>query len=131
MVASILTAIPSGIPTRLREGTAIVTIMKPDTLVRVHESGPKIKASGYAAKHSFSNLTRFEFERSAAVDSEIEIEVLFCGLCHSDIHQVKNEWKNTVYPCMPGHEVVGRVTKLGPKASKYSVGDLVGVGCMI
>jgi alcohol dehydrogenase (NADP+) len=97
----------------------------------VHESGLKIKAHGYAAKHSFSSLKPFEFERSAAVGTEVEIEVLFCGVCHSDIHQVKNEWSNTVYPCMPGHEVVGRITALGPKASRFAVGDMVGVGCMI
>ena len=105
--------------------------MKNDTFVPVHESGPRIKARGLAAKHSFSNLKPVQFERSAAQGTEVEIEVLFCGVCHSDIHQVKNEWKNTVYPCMPGHEVVGRVAKLGPQAAKFAVGDLVGVGCMI
>ena len=107
------------------------TLLKSDAFVPVHEAGPKIKARGYAAKHSFSNLKPFEFERSAARGTEVEIEVLYCGVCHSDIHQVKNEWKNTVYPCMPGHEIVGRVVKMGSQASKYAVGDLVGVGCMI
>lgn len=90
-----------------------------------------IKAIGYAAKHSFSRLKPLEFERDEAGANEIEIEVLFCGVCHSDIHQVKNEWSNTVYPCMPGHEVVGRVTKTGPGATRHAVGDIVGVGCMI
>jgi uncharacterized zinc-type alcohol dehydrogenase-like protein len=61
----------------------------------------------------------------------VRIEVLFCGVCHSDIHQVKNEWGNTVYPCMPGHEIVGRVVQAGPAVTKHKVGDLVGVGCMI
>jgi alcohol dehydrogenase (NADP+) len=89
------------------------------------------KALGYAANHSFSRLKPHEFERDEPEAGEIEIEVLFCGVCHSDIHQVKNEWGNTVYPCMPGHEVVGRVTRRGPGASRYEVGDLVGVGCMI
>ena len=89
------------------------------------------KALGYAANHSFSRLKPHEFERDEPQAGEIEIEVLFCGVCHSDIHQVKNEWGNTVYPCMPGHEVVGRVTRRGPGASRYEVGDLVGVGCMI
>jgi len=91
----------------------------------------KLKAVGYAAKHSFSDLKRFEFERDAAREDEIEIEVLYCGVCHSDIHQVKNEWSNTVYPCVPGHEVVGRVTRVGASVSRHAVGDLVGVGCMI
>ena len=90
-----------------------------------------IKVTGYAAKHSFSRLKKYEFERAAAKAHEVEIEVLFCGVCHSDIHQVKNEWSNTVYPCVPGHEVVGRVTKVGPAVTKHAVGDLVGVGCMI
>jgi uncharacterized zinc-type alcohol dehydrogenase-like protein len=90
-----------------------------------------IKATGYAAKHSFSRLKPHEFEREEAKDNELEIDVLYCGVCHSDIHQVKNEWSNTVYPCMPGHEIVGRVTKVGSTVTKHKVGDLVGVGCMI
>jgi uncharacterized zinc-type alcohol dehydrogenase-like protein len=90
-----------------------------------------IKVTGYAAKHSYSRLKKYEFERDEAKAHEVEIEVLYCGVCHSDIHQVKNEWSNTVYPCVPGHEIVGRVTKIGPAVRKHAVGDLVGVGCMI
>ena len=90
-----------------------------------------IKALGYAAEHSYSRLKRFEFEREEARANEIEIEMLYCGVCHSDIHQVKNEWSNTVYPCMPGHEIVGRVTHVGQGSTRHVVGDLVGVGCMI
>jgi alcohol dehydrogenase (NADP+) len=90
-----------------------------------------IKAIGYAAKHSFSRLKPLAFERDEARPDEVEIEVLFCGVCHSDIHQVKNEWANTVYPCMPGHEIVGRVTKAGANVTRHKAGDLVGVGCMI
>ena len=90
-----------------------------------------IKAIGYAAKHSFSSLKPLEFEREEAKANEVEIEVLYCGVCHSDIHQVKNEWGNTVYPCMPGHEVVGRVRTVGSGVTKHKAGDLVGVGCMI
>ena len=89
-----------------------------------------IKALGYAANHSFSRLKPLSFERDDPKPGEVEIEVLFCGVCHSDIHQVKNEWSNTVYPCMPGHEVVGRVAKAAD-GGRYKVGDLVGVGCMI
>jgi len=92
---------------------------------------PMIKALGYAAKHSFSRLKPLVFEREEAGAHEIEIDVLFCGVCHSDIHQVKNEWSNTVYPCMPGHEIVGRVTKAGAHVTHHKVGDKVGVGCMI
>jgi uncharacterized zinc-type alcohol dehydrogenase-like protein len=94
-------------------------------------SAAMLKAVGYAAKHSFSNLKRFEFERAPASVDEVELEILFCGVCHSDIHQVKNEWSNTVYPCLPGHEIVGRIMRAGSGVTKHSVGDLVGVGCMI
>lgn len=89
------------------------------------------KAIGYAAQHSYSRLKPIAFERDDPTASEVEIEVMFCGVCHSDIHQVKNEWSNTVYPCMPGHEVVGRVARIGMSVSKHAVGDIVGVGCMI
>ncbi len=90
-----------------------------------------IKAIGYAARHSFSRLKPITFEREEAGAEEVEIEVLYCGVCHSDVHQAENDWANTVYPCVPGHEVVGRVTKVGPSVTRHAVGDLVGVGCMI
>jgi uncharacterized zinc-type alcohol dehydrogenase-like protein len=92
---------------------------------------PLLKSVGFAAKHSFSKLKRFKFERTPAQSNEVELEVLFCGVCHSDIHQVKNEWSNTLYPCLPGHEIVGRVTRTGAAVTQHRVGDLVGVGCMI
>jgi len=90
-----------------------------------------ITAKGYGTKHSFTDLKPYQFERDEAGPHDVEIEVLFCGVCHSDIHQVKNEWSNTVYPCVPGHEIVGRVRKVGAQVGKHAVGDLVGVGCMI
>ena len=90
-----------------------------------------IQATGYAAKHSFSRLRPLSFERDDPKAGEVEIEILYCGVCHSDIHQVKNEWGNTVYPCMPGHEIVGRVRRAGASVSRHQVGDMVGVGCMI
>ena len=90
-----------------------------------------LSAIGYAAKDPSSGLERFEFARNSAGSNEVQIDVLYCGVCHSDIHQVKNEWTNTVYPCVPGHEVVGRVVKIGPGVTRHAVGDLVGVGCMI
>jgi uncharacterized zinc-type alcohol dehydrogenase-like protein len=76
-------------------------------------SAPMLKAVGFAAKHYFSNLNRLEFERARAEPDEVELEVLFCGVCHSDVHEVKNEWSNPVYPYLPGHEIVGRVTRAG------------------
>src|ERR1700744_4176165 len=90
-----------------------------------------IQSYGYAANHSFTSLKPHKFERPDAKPNEVTIDVLFCGVCHSDIHQVKNEWGNTVYPCMPGHEVVGRVSAVGAEVTRHKVGDLVGVGCMI
>ena len=89
------------------------------------------KVLGYAAKHSFSRLKPLEIERDDARPNEVEIDVLFCGVCHSDIHQAKNEWGNTVYPCMPGHEIAGRVSAVGSAVTRHKVGDLVAVGCMI
>ena len=61
----------------------------------------------------------------------MHIEVLYCGVCHSDLHQVRNDWKNTVYPCVPGHEIVGRVLDVGSTVTKFNLGDIVGVGCMV
>jgi uncharacterized zinc-type alcohol dehydrogenase-like protein len=70
-------------------------------------------------------------ERREPAANDVDIKVLFCGVCHSDVHQVKNEWKNTVYPCMPGHEIVGRVTRVGAEVTRFAIGDIVGVGCMV
>lgn len=90
-----------------------------------------IKAIGYAAAHSFSDLEPFEFELAAPKANEVQIKIEFCGVCHSDVHQIKNEWKNTLYPCLPGHEIIGHITQVGEAVSKYKVGDRVGVGCMV
>ncbi|MEI5997435.1 NAD(P)-dependent alcohol dehydrogenase [Paraburkholderia bengalensis] len=85
----------------------------------------------YAASDAQSKLAPFEFQRRDLREHDVQMEVLFCGVCHSDLHQARNEWKNTMYPVVPGHEIVGRVTKVGPDVSKYKVGDLVGVGCLV
>ena len=90
-----------------------------------------IPTIGYAANHSFSRLKPLAFERDPAGPGQVEIELLYCGICHSDIHQVKNEWSNTVYPCMPGHEMTGRVRAVGEGVTRHAVGDIVGVGCMV
>jgi len=76
-------------------------------------------------------LAPMEIVRRELGQTDIEIEILCCGVCHSDIHQARNEWKNTVYPCVPGHEIVGRVTKVGSKVTKHKVGDHAAVGCMV
>lgn len=90
-----------------------------------------IPAIGYAAQHSDSSLKPVHFEREPAKADEVEIEVLYCGICHSDIHQVKDEWSNTVFPCMPGHEMTGRVRAVGVGVTRHKVGEIVGVGCMM
>ena len=86
---------------------------------------------GYAATGPHSKLKPYEFERTIPKANEVEIEILNCGICHSDVHQARNEWHNTVFPCMPGHEIVGKVVASGAAVKKFAVGDRVGVGCLI
>ncbi|MFZ9201700.1 MAG: NAD(P)-dependent alcohol dehydrogenase [Opitutales bacterium] len=88
-----------------------------------------VRAFGTAAAKN--PLAPMPIVRREPGPTDIEIEILFCGVCHSDIHQARNEWKNTVYPCVPGHEIVGRVTKVGAKVTKHKVGDHAAVGCMV
>jgi uncharacterized zinc-type alcohol dehydrogenase-like protein len=90
-----------------------------------------IHAVGYAAKSARSPLKTFEFNRKSLGPHEVLIDIKYCGVCHSDVHQARNEWSNTLYPCLPGHEIIGVVTKTGKSAKKFKIGDLVGVGCMI
>ncbi len=88
-----------------------------------------VKAFGNTeAKNPLAPLT---INRREAGATDVEIEILYCGVCHSDIHQARSEWPGTVYPCVPGHEIVGRVTKVGPKVTKFKVGDTSAVGCMV
>ena len=94
----------------------------------------KIATKAYGASGSLiggETLKPMDFERDAPQADEVLIETLYCGVCHSDVHQVENDWKNTLYPCVPGHEVIGRVAYAGPAVTKFKVGDIVGVGCMI
>jgi uncharacterized zinc-type alcohol dehydrogenase-like protein len=91
-------------------------------------------AKAYAAASATSGLASTTIARRDPTPNDVEIEILFCGICHSDLHQVRNEWSEvmpTVYPCVPGHEIVGRVTKVGSGVAKFKVGDLAGVGCMV
>ncbi len=87
--------------------------------------------TGYASEGSHSKLKPKTFQCDDPGAHDVQIDIMLCGVCHSDIHQVKNEWGNTVYPCMPGHEIVGRVARIGASVGKVKVGDIVGVGCMI
>lgn len=90
-----------------------------------------VKSSGYAALNATSPLKPFEFERRNPGANDLLIEILYSGICHSDIHQARNEWGGSVYPMVPGHEIVGRIVKVGKNVKKFKVGDLVGVGCMV
>ena len=86
---------------------------------------------GYAAHGPETLLTPFTFERRAPRERDVAIEILYCGVCHSDIHQVRNEWGGSIYPMVPGHEIVGRVTRVGAAVTKFRVGDLAGVGVLV
>jgi uncharacterized zinc-type alcohol dehydrogenase-like protein len=91
-------------------------------------------AKAYSAASATSPLASSKIARRDPAEHEVQIEILFCGICHSDLHQVRNEWKEampTVYPCVPGHEIVGRVAKVGSAVSSFKPGDLAAVGCMV
>ena len=91
-------------------------------------------AKAYSAASETSPLASTKINRRDLMDQDVQIEILFCGICHSDLHHVRNEWRNimpTVYPIVPGHEIIGRVTKVGGAVTKYKPGDLVAVGCMV
>ena len=90
-----------------------------------------MKAHGYANHSADSELVPYSFERREPRPEDVVIEILYCGICHSDIHSARNEWGGTQYPFVPGHEIVGRVSAVGSKVSKYKISDLVGVGCLV
>ena len=89
------------------------------------------KVKAYGAQSATSPLAPLEIERRSPSADDVQIEILYCGVCHSDLHTARNEWKNTLYPSVPGHEIVGRVTAVGNQVRKFKVGDLAGVGCMV
>lgn len=86
---------------------------------------------GYAAQSETSDLEPFKFNRRDLGATDIAFDILYCGVCHSDLHQVRDDWGFSQYPMVPGHEVVGKVTAVGDKVKKFSVGQLVGVGCLV
>ncbi|HAR44114.1 MAG TPA: hydroxyacid dehydrogenase [Bdellovibrionales bacterium] len=90
-----------------------------------------IKTLGYAAMNSKSPLAPFQFERREIGATDVQIDILYCGVCHSDIHQVRDEWGGSIFPMVPGHEIVGKVLKVGPKVTRFKPGDLAGVGCLV
>ena len=91
-------------------------------------------AKAYSAASATSPLASTTIARRDLTESDVQIEILFCGICHSDLHQVRNEWSGVmppVYPCVPGHEIVGRVTKVGSAVTRFKPGDLAAVGCLV
>lgn len=90
-----------------------------------------LPSKGYAAQSAATPLSPFAFERRDPGPADVQIDILYCGVCHSDLHTARSEWPGTRYPCVPGHEIVGRVARVGGQVSKFRTGDLVGVGCLV
>jgi uncharacterized zinc-type alcohol dehydrogenase-like protein len=90
-----------------------------------------IKTQGYAAQSATTPLAPWSFERRDPGPKDVQIDILYCGVCHSDLHTVRAEWEGTVFPMVPGHEIVGRVVKVGGEVSKFKEGDLAAVGCLV
>jgi uncharacterized zinc-type alcohol dehydrogenase-like protein len=90
-----------------------------------------MKSLGYAAQSPTSPLTPFSFERRALRPNDVALDIHYCGICHSDLHQARNDWHFSTYPLVPGHEIVGRVTAIGSKVQTFKVGDPVAVGCIV
>ena len=89
----------------------------------------QVKAYGTPSKSD--DLREMQIERREVTPTDIEIEILYCGVCHSDLHTARNDWGGTKYPSVPGHEIIGRITKIGSEVTKFKVGDLAGVGCLV
>ena len=90
-----------------------------------------MKVPAYAAPATGAPLAPFAVDRRDPRPDDVQMEILFCGICHSDVHQARDEWGNGTFPMVPGHEIVGRVTAVGRGVKKFKVGDLAGVGCMV
>lgn len=90
-----------------------------------------MKVKSYAAHSATTPLVPHEIERRDVHKKDVLIEILYCGVCHSDLHTVRSDWGRTVYPAVPGHEIVGKVVKIGDEVTKYQIGDVVGVGCLV
>lgn len=90
-----------------------------------------ITTKGYAAENAQSDLKPWSFERREVGSHDVQFEIQFCGVCHSDLHQIKNDWGEGIFPMVPGHEIVGKVIKVGEHVKKFKVGDLAGTGCLV
>lgn len=90
-----------------------------------------INVKAFGAESKEADLEEITIARRTVTANDVEIDILYCGVCHSDLHTARNDWGGTAYPAVPGHEIIGRVTSIGPDVSKFKLGDLVGVGCMV
>jgi uncharacterized zinc-type alcohol dehydrogenase-like protein len=90
-----------------------------------------IQTKGYAAQTAETDLAPWDFERREVGPHDVQLEILFCGVCHSDLHQIKNDWFPGIFPMVPGHEIVGKVIKVGDHVKKFKADDLAGVGCLV
>jgi len=90
-----------------------------------------IAVKGYAAQNPIAPLAPFNFNRREVGLNDVQIEIHYCGVCHSDLHQVRDEWGGSIYPMVPGHEIVGRITKVGVNVKNFKVGELAGIGCFV
>lgn len=92
---------------------------------------PSLPARGWAAAAADAQLAPIDFQRRAPREDDVVIDIDWCGICHSDVHTARNEWHGTVYPCVPGHEIIGTVREVGPGVTRFAAGDTVGVGCLV
>jgi uncharacterized zinc-type alcohol dehydrogenase-like protein len=111
------------------EGEPMSTTADAKTSPRAARQTTTTKA--YASQSAEAPLAPFALSRREPLSRDVAVEILYCGVCHSDLHQARNEWHNTIYPCVPGHEIVGRVKRVGADVRKFKAGDLVAVGCMV
>lgn len=103
--------------------------------VKTTAEGTKVinttQVKAFGTREATASLEQLTIQRRKPTPHDVEIEILYCGVCHSDLHTARNEWHGTIYPCVPGHEIVGRIVNVGPHVKKFRVGDLAGVGCMV
>jgi alcohol dehydrogenase (NADP+) len=90
-----------------------------------------IETKGYAAQRAHAPVAPWNFQRRDLLPDDVQIEILYCGICHSDLHQIRDEWGGAIFPMVPGHEIVGRITAVGNRVTKFKKGELAGVGCMV
>lgn len=96
-----------------------------------HQGDIMTQTKGYAAQQATTPLTPFQFDRRHPRSEDVQIKILYCGVCHSDLHIARNEWKGTIYPVVPGHEIIGKVIQRGKQVTAFKEGDVVAVGCMV